>query len=253
MRVELLHSKESSLADTLKERTERVLIDVAPYAHIATVTATKARVKGTVESRSRLIPPVLQVDGIPIAFSTEGKSLSPVPEGSSAVDRELSMIPSEEEIRAVLTAAALRAGPASIRLPLQHRRFIMAGALLILIGAVLGQLLIWGSVVTLLGIALLPVGFASNGRRLRPQPLMITAGVCSLVWVSLTLWYWAPLLSGSMEPVVGPPQAIAWLGAVFFGTAWSVVLRAVFIRRALRRDLWTYLLAAVEGSASDVQ
>lgn len=241
MRVELLHSKGSALASTLKERTERVLIDVAPYEHIATVAAAKTKTKTTTKATGgsrHPTTPILRVNGFPVIPSTGAES---------------SAIPSEAEIRVAVTQAALTAGPASIRLPLRHRRCIMAGVLLILVGGVLGQLLVWGSAITLLGIALLPVGFASNGRRLGPQPLMVTAGVCVLVWVGLTLWYWAPLLLGSTEPVISPPQTIFWLGAVFFGAAWLVVLRAVLVRRTLRRDLRNYLATALQGPVPSAQ
>ncbi|WP_019482573.1 hypothetical protein [Arthrobacter sp. TB 23] len=116
----------------------------------------------------------------------------------------------------------------------------------------LGQFLFWGPAITLLGIALLPVGFASNGRRLGRQALMAAAGVCTFVWFGFTLWYLVPLLFGSAEPVVRPSQAIFWLGAVFFGAAWLVVCRAVLIRRALRWDLPAYLAEAVQGSEPKV-
>ncbi|WP_156911284.1 hypothetical protein [Arthrobacter sp. CAL618] len=225
------------MASTLKERTERVLIDVAPYEHIDMIGA-----KTKVEPQTPTTP-ILQVEGVPVSPSQNRAS-----EKSDLRDPEFPMIPSEGEIRVALTSAALIAGPESIRLPLRHRRFIMVGALLILTGGVLGLLLTWGSAITALGVALLPVGFASNGRRLGPQPLMIAAGAGALGWLVFTLWYWAPLLLGSTEPAVSPPQTVFWLGAVFFGAAWLVALRAALVRRTLRQDLRSYLARAVQDS-----
>lgn len=246
MQVELLHGKGSSLASTLRERTERALADVAPYEHITTVTATKAEVKA---EKHHPATPILRVNGFPVLPAAKEDSSLAAQGGSPTVDGDSPILASEEEIRVALIAAALTAGPSSIRLPLRHRRFIMVGAFLILAGAVSGQLLIWGPVITLIGVALLPVGFASNGRRLGRQPLMVSAGVCALVWFCLTLWYWAPILVGTSEPVVGPPQITFWLGAAFFGLAWLVVIRAVLVRRELRRELKAYLATVVQGFA----
>lgn len=246
MRVELLHSKGSVLAATLRERTERVLIEVAPYEHIDTIPT-----KATAEIWTSTTP-VLRVEGFAVLPSQSRESSVAVSEHSERASAGESMIPSEEEIRGALTSAALAAGPGAIRLPLRHRRFVMVGVLLILAGGVLGLLLTWGLAVTLLGVALLPVGFASNGRRLGQQPLMIAAGACALGWFSFTLWYWAPLLLGSTEPAVSPPQTVLWLGAVFFAAAWIMALRAALVRRTLRQDLRNYLASAVQGSEPNI-
>ncbi|WP_156809017.1 hypothetical protein [Arthrobacter sp. TB 23] len=117
------------MASTLRERTERILADVAPYEHITTVTATKATANAV--NRDPAIP-ILRIDGVTVASSSERDSLPAEAGGFLVADRELPIIPSEEEILAALTAAVVAAGPGSIRLPLRHRRFIMVGASLVL-------------------------------------------------------------------------------------------------------------------------
>lgn len=242
MQVELVQIKNSSLAATLQQRAERALDAVAPYEHVSRVLPKKGKVGSSGEVRE---PPRLQVNGFTVIAGNAGP-LSPDPSSSA---QALVQIPSEADIRSAVTSALLKEGPKAVHLPLQHRQFIMAGGLAILVGALLGQLVSWGPAVTFLGVSLLPIGFSSNGRRAGRQPLMLMAGGFAALWLACTLWSWAPRLLNLPLTTQAAPTAIFWVGVVAFATAWLVALRAAFVRWHLRKDLRDQL-ASKHGAAS---
>ncbi|MDF9279492.1 hypothetical protein P4U43_17025 [Arthrobacter sp. EH-1B-1] len=224
MRVELRYTEGCPAAQPLRETTEAILEDLAPQEHI-----TFTRVPAGEGTAAAIFPgsPMLQVDG---------REIGPVATGQVDGTGSLSglAVPQESEIRAALGRATVNS---PFRLPLRHRRLVLIAALLILFGALLSQLVIGGAVVTLTGLALLAVGFSSNGRRKGPQPYMWAAGFTALVWLLVMTVIWsevvfrAPILLGATEGTlfwVGLASALGAVVSVAAGTA---------ARHRLRRQL----------------
>ncbi|MUK02211.1 hypothetical protein GM708_09915 [Vibrio cholerae] len=271
MNIELHHTSMDAPAGALKQRAERVLIELAPYAHVALI---KPATPGKTARRSAGPTPVLLIDGQPVHPSTtptptttptpglEPKASEKTTNGVAGVpplradDEELetegpgTRILTEADIRSALGQALLKAGPGVIRLPLRHRRIIAIALLLMVIGALSSQFLAYGSVLTLTGVALLPVGLATNGRRTGRQPLMVAAGCAALLGLALLFWYFAPLLLGPEESAVAPATWIYYSGLGCLTLAWLVALLAVVARRRLRRTITERLHREVSGTTT---
>ena len=271
--IELHHTSMDAPAGALKQRAERVLIDLAPYAHVALI---RLAARGKTARRSVDSTPVLLIDGQPVHPSTTSTT-TPTPglepetteevtrgatRGESGVppvraedqgleaERTGNRIPTEMDIRSDLVQALLKAGPGVIRLPLRHRRIIAIALMLMVIGALSSQFLAYGSVLTLTGVALLPVGLATNGRRTGRQPLMVTAGCAALLALVLLFWYFAPLLLGPEESAEPPATWIYYSGLGCLALAWLVALLAVIARRRLRRTITERLHREVSGTTT---
>ena len=224
MRVELRYTDGCPAAQPLRETTEAILADLAPQQHIILSKVPSA--EGTAAG---IFPgsPMLRVDG---------REIGPVATGQ--VDAAGSLpgptVPQEPDIRAALRRAAVNS---PVRLPLRHRRIILIAALLILFGALLSQLVVGAAVVTLTGLALLAVGFSSNGRRKGPQPYMWAAGFTALAWLLTTAAIWREVVFRQPIPLGATEGTLFWVGLTSaLGTVLSI-FAGTGARHRLRRQL----------------
>ena len=222
MQVELRYTEGCPAAQPLRETTESVLDDLAPYEHIVFMKTSAAE-----GSAAAIFPgsPVLRVDGREVGSEESYTRGLGVPDPK---------VPQEPEIRAAVSQAALRA---PVRLPLRHRRLVIVAALLILLGALLGQLLTWGVVITLAGLGILAVAFASNGRSRGPQPYMWAAGSAALAWLLATIVIWWEALFGGPAPQETLTAALFWVGLAAAAIAALSITIATVLRHKLRRWL----------------
>ena len=252
MNIELLFTQTDPELVELRQRTERSLADLAPYANI-TLVRTGAR-KGP----SRLVPehlPALLIDNTivpadppeapdyttPATTAPTGGTSSPV--RSSSIPEH--PIPSQRQITAHLAQALLTAGPGAIRLPLVHRRIVAIALLLMLASALSSQFLAIGPVLTFTGLLLLPVGLATNGTRSRRQPLMLLAAVVASASAVLLLVYFGPLLFSGTDSAEPPASALFYAALICLCLAWAAALTALLARRRLRQQLKNRLLRQV--------
>lgn len=224
MRVELRYTEGCPAAQPLRETTEAILEDLAPQEHIVFT-----RIPAGEGAAAAIFPgsPMLRVDG---------REIGPVATGQ--VDASGSLpgpaVPQESDMRAALGRAAINS---PVRLPLRHRRLVLIASLLILFGALLSQLVIGGAVVTLAGLALLAVGFSSNGRRKGPQPYMWAAGFTALPWLLATAAIWSEVVFRAPIPLGATEGTLFWIGLTsVLGTVLSVVAGTA-ARHRLRRQL----------------
>jgi hypothetical protein len=224
MRVELRYTDGCPAAQPLRETTEAILEDLAPQEHIIFT-----RIPAGEGAAAAIFPgsPMLRVDG---------REIGPVASGQ--VDAAGSLpgpaVPQEPDIRAALGRAAVNS---PVRLPLRHRRLVLIASLLTLFGALLSQLVVGGVVVTLTGVALLAVGFSSNGRRKGPQPYMWAAGFTALAWLLATAAIWREVVFRQPIPLGATEGTLFWVGlASALGTVLSVAAGTA-ARHRLRRKL----------------
>ena len=222
MQVELRYTEGCPAAQPLRETTESVLDDLAPYEHIVFMKTSAAE-----GSAAAIFPgsPVLRVDGREVGSEESYTTGLGLPDPK---------VPQEPEIRAAVSQAALRA---PVRLPLRHRRLVIVAALLILLGALLGQLLTWGVVITLAGLGILAVAFASNGRSRGPQPYMWAAGSAALAWLLATIVIWWEAFFGGPAPQETLTDALFWVGLAAAAIAALSITIATVLRHQLRRWL----------------
>ena len=222
MQVELRYTEGCPAAQPLRETTESVLDDLAPYEHIVFMKTSAAE-----GSAAAIFPgsPVLRVDGREVGSEESYTTGLGLPDPK---------VPQEPEIRAAVSQAALRA---PVRLPLRHRRLVIVAALLILLGALLGQLLTWGVVITLAGLGILAVAFASNGRSRGPQPYMWAAGSAALAWLLATIVIWWEAFFGGPAPQETLTDALFWVGLAAAAIAALSITIATVLRHKLRRWL----------------
>lgn len=225
MQVELRYTEGCPAAQPLRETTESVLDDLAPHEHIVFMKASAAA-----GSAAAIFPgsPVLRVDGQEVA------SIEPEDSYTTGLGLPDPTVPQEPEIRAAVSQAALRA---PVRLPLRHRRLVIVAALLILLGALLGQLLAWGVVITLAGLGILAVAFASNGRSRGPQPYMWAAGSAALAWLLATIVIWWEVFFGAPAPQETLTDVLFWVGLAAAAIAALSITIATVLRHKLRRWL----------------
>lgn len=224
MHVELRYTEGCPAAQPLRDTTEAILEDLAPQEHIIFT-----RVPAGEGAAAAIFPgsPMLRVDGREIGPVTAGQidGAGPLPGPT---------IPQESDIRAALGRAAANS---PVRLPLRHRRLVLIAALLILFGALLSQFVMGAAVVTLTGLALLAVGFSSNGRRKGPQPYMWAAGFTALVWLVVTAAIWSEVVSRAPIPLGATEGTVFWVGLTSaLGTVLSVIAGTT-ARHRLRRQL----------------
>ncbi|WP_026544908.1 hypothetical protein [Arthrobacter sp. 35/47] len=224
MRVELRYTDGCPAAQPLRETTEAILEDLAPQEHIIFT-----RIPAGEGAAAAIFPgsPMLRVDG---------REIGPVASGQ--VDAAGSLpgpaVPQEPDIRAALGRAAVNS---PVRLPLRHRRLVLIASLLTLFGALLSQLVVGGVVVTLTGLALLAIGFSSNGRRKGSQPYMWAAGFTALAWLLATAAIWREVVFRQPIPVGATEGTLFWAGlASALGTVLSVAAGTA-ARHRLRRQL----------------
>lgn len=222
MQVELRYTEGCPAAQPLRETTESVLDDLAPHEHIVFMKTSAAA-----GSAAAIFPgsPVLRVDGREVGSEESYTAGLGLPDPT---------VPQEPEIRAAVSQAALRA---PVRLPLAHRRLVIVAALLILLGALLGQLLTWGVVITLAGLGILAVAFASNGRSRGPQPYMWAAGSAALAWLLATVVIWWGVFFGGPAPQETLTDALFWVGLAAAAIAALSIAIATVLRHQLRRWL----------------
>ncbi|WP_299169088.1 hypothetical protein [uncultured Arthrobacter sp.] len=228
MRVELRYAEGCPAAQPLREITEAILEDLAPQEHIIFT-----RIPAGEGAAAAIFPgsPVLRVDG---------REIDPVATGQMNAAGPLPgpTVPQEPDIRAALGRAAANS---PVRMPLRHRRLILIAALLILFGALLSQLVIGGAVGTLTGLALLAVGFSSNGRRKGAQPYMWAAGFTALPWLLTTATIWWEVIFRAPIPLGAPEGTLFWIGLTSaLGTVLSVIAGTAArhrLRRRLRQKL----------------
>ena len=222
MQVELRYTEGCPAAQPLRETTESVLDDLAPHEHIVFMKTSAAE-----GSAAAIFPgsPVLRVDGREVGSEESYTTGLGLPDPK---------VPQEPEIRAAVSQAALRA---PVRLPLRHRRLVIVAALLILLGALLGQLLTWGVVITLAGLGILAVAFASNGRSRGPQPYMWAAGSAALAWLLATIVIWWEAFFGGPAPQETLTDALFWVGLAAAAIAALSITIATVLRHQLRRWL----------------
>ncbi len=213
MNIEIHFAHRDSLVAELQQRTGRSLSDVAPYAHV-TLVKTSTRVPSPApDIRDR---PTLLIDGRIVPADAEETSVvtdehaALGTDGPGRASSPMRLIPSQRQITAYLAQALLSAGPSAIRLPLVHRRIVAIALLLMLTGALSSQFIAAGPVLTFAGLALLPVGLATNGTRSRRQPLMLGAAAASCTSAVFLLWYFSPLLLSS-ETANPPASAIFYI------------------------------------------
>ncbi|WP_026543765.1 hypothetical protein [Arthrobacter sp. 35/47] len=225
MRIELRYSVGCPAAQPLRETTDHLLEDVAPQEHIVFT-----RIPAAEGSSKGIFPgsPMLLVDGREVRPSDLGQVYV------SGLGLPDPTVPQEPEIRAALGQAAMSS---PVRLPLRHRRIVLIAALLILLGALLGQLAVWGAAVTLAGLALLAVGFASNGRRKGTQPYMWAAGFAALSWLLATAAIWWEVFFGSPLPLGATARMLFWVGLTSALVTVLSVVAGTAARHRLRQQL----------------
>ncbi|WP_299169647.1 hypothetical protein [uncultured Arthrobacter sp.] len=228
MRIELQYTDGCPAAQPLRETAEQVLENLAPHEHIVFTRVP------TAEGASKGIfpgSPMLLIDGREVGRSDTGQVYM------SDLGLPDPTVPQEPEIRAALGQAAFNS---PVRLPLRHRRTVLIASLLILFGALLGQLAAWGAVVTLAALALLAVGFASNGRRKGAQPYMWAAGFAALSWLLATAAIWWEVFFGyslRLGATAGLLFRVGFISALV--TVLSVIAGTVArhrLRQQLRQD-----------------
>lgn len=225
MHIELSYAEGCPAAGALRATTETVLDDLAPQEHIVLTQVSAAERASTGVSAGS---PVLRVDGREVGPGGSFQTWAP------GTDVPGSSIPREPEIRAAVSQAA---NQSPVRLPLRHRRLVIVAALMILLGALLGQLLAWGALVTLTGLGILGVAFASNGRRTGPQPYMWATGSAALAWTLATVTVWWEALFDVPAPQQGLTDALFWVGLAAALVAVLSIAIATTARHRLRRRL----------------
>lgn len=231
--IEIHFAHRNPLVAALQQQTEQSLSDLAPYANL-TLVRTSTRASSPPATHDR---PALLIDGKVVPAETADTDTSTVPP-----------IPSQRQITSYLAQALLAAGPSAIRLPLVHRRIVAIALLLLVTGALSSQFLAAGPVLTFAGLALLPVGLATNGTRSRRQPLMLGATIASFLSAAFLLWYFSPLLltSDTADP---PSSTVFYAALACLCLAYAAALVALFVRRRLRRDLKNRLLHTITDPA----
>jgi hypothetical protein len=272
--IEILFTRTDPDLVELRQRTERSLADLAPYANI-----TLARINAQ-KTPTRPVPqnlPALLIDntivpadsaqspattgtttdartdtrtdtGTTTNTKTVGRSGAGMASSEEA-SRDKRSIPSEQRITAHLARALLSAGPGAIRLPLVHRRIIAIALLLMLAGALTSAFLSVGPMLTFTGLLVLPVGLATNGTRSRRQPLMLIAVVAALASGAFLLTYFAPLLLSQNGAATPPSSGFFYAAVACLGVAWIAALAALLTRRRLRQTLRNRLLLEVTDTS----
>jgi hypothetical protein len=264
VQIELHYTQSTPAVAELRRRTEHVLADLAPYVNVTPVRARTPKPIRTRQATSEATAtpgtnstPVLRIDGHPVLpeeptqkpGTTSGFAPDTVP---SAVPDTIpstvpgaGALPTEDRIRAHLTETLLKAGPSAIRLPLPHRRIVAIALILMVAGALIGQFFIGGPVLTFTGIALLPIGLATNGRRTGRQPFMLAALIASTLGAAGFAWYFGPLLLNPDGDAAPPSTGFYYAGLVFLAAAWAAAFAALFSRRRLRQHLKDRLLQEI--------
>ena len=270
MNIEILFTHIDPDLAELRQRTERSLADLAPYASI-----TLARINAQ-KTPTRLVPqnlPALLIDTTIVAADSAqspaatGTTTDTTTDTGTAIDtktvgrsgagmassgeasRDERSIPSEQRITAHLARALLSAGPGAIRLPLVHRRIIAIALLLMLSGALTSAFLSVGPILTFTGLLVLPVGLATNGTRSRRQPLMLIAAAAALASGAFLLTYFAPLLLSQNDTATPPSSGFFYAAMACLGVAWIAALAALLVRRRLRQTLRNRLLLEVTDTS----
>lgn len=225
MRIELRYTDGCPAAQPLREAAEDALEDVAPQEHIMFT-----RVRAAEGASHGIFPgsPMLLIDGHEVGPSDAGQVYV---SGLGLPDPK---VPQQPEIRTALGQAAFNA---PVRMPLRHRRIVLIAALLILFGALLGQLAAWGAVVTLAGLALLAVGFAGNGRRKGAQPYMWAAGFAALSWLLATSAIWWEVFFGEPFRLGATAGVLFWVGSTSALVTMLSVAAGTVARHRLRQQL----------------
>ncbi|NOJ60935.1 hypothetical protein [Arthrobacter sp. 260] len=224
MHIELLYTEGNHEAQHLREITERLLTELAPYEHVNLVKVSATDPAG---GTTDVKLPVVRIDGIDIRAVRADKSARPL-----TSDRDAR---TEGTLRSAILAAALTS---QVRMPLKYRRAILVASLMILVGALLAQFQSWGPILTMVGIALLAVALSNNGRRTGRQSFMWPAGIAALIWVGITTWFWWPVLFRE-SPTTGvvEPGLWLWLGVTAFVAMVVAVVAAGWSRSRLARQL----------------
>ena len=273
MNIKLLFARTGPETVELRQRAERSLADLAPYANV-----TPVRI-GARKTPSRPVPqnlPALLIDNVTVPAepsdtspfatpTTDPANTDPANTDQASTDQitarstaarspaehdapiPVHRLPSQQQITAHLAQALLTAGPSAIRLPLAHRRIVAIALLLMLAGALSSQFLAVGPVITFTGLLLLPIGLATNGTRSRRQPLMLMAAAAAFVSAALLLWYFGPLLFNATESVAPPASGLFYAALVCLCIAWAAALAALLARRRLRQQLKNQLLQQIAG------
>ncbi|MHA7241351.1 hypothetical protein [Arthrobacter sp. TMS1-12-1] len=254
MNIEILFARTDPDMVELRQRTERSLTDLAPYADI-TLVRTGARKPPSRPVAQNL--PALLIDNTVVAAEPSDAPESPTPATAGPADMTSSHvpsssiserpIPSQQQITAHLAQALLTAGPGTIRLPLVHRRVVAIALLLMLVGALSSQFIAIGPVLTFTGLLLLPVGLATNGTRSRRQPLMLLAAAAAIASAVLLLGYFSPLLLSGTDSAEPPASALFYAALTCLCLAWAAALAALLARRRLRQQLKNRLLRRITG------
>lgn len=280
MNIEIFFTHTDPDLTELRQRTERSLADLAPYANITLAKINSRR------APTRPVPqnlPALLIDGTVVpadrrqgpaptagdpstdpgtdprtsAGTGTGTGTGITADGRRSTGRVPSRdvsdgaraLPTEQQITEHLARALLSAGPSAIRLPLVHRRIVALALLLMLAGALTSAFLSIGPILTFTGLLVLPIGLATNGTRSNRQPLMLIAVIAALVSGALLLTYFAPLLF-SQTDAAAPPSSVFFSAAVIcLGLAWVAAFVAVLARRRLRQRLKDRLLHHITGSS----
>lgn len=261
MNIELLFARTDADMVELRQRTERSLADLAPYANITLVKS------GVRKAPSKPVPqnlPALLIDNTIVPAHT---SPAPVPDSSATTTpatatSAISMnspgpstplpahpIPSQHQITAHLAQALLTAGPNAIRSPLVHRRIVAVALLLMLAGALSSTVFAFGPALTFMGVLLLPIGLATNGTRSRRQPLMLIATLAAFMSAAFLLWYFGPLLFSGTASAEPPSSAFFYAALACLCVAWAAALAALLARRRLRQELKDRLLQQITNSS----
>lgn len=276
MNIEILFTHTDPDLTELRQRTERSLADLAPYANITLAKINSRR------APTRPIPqnvPALLIDGTVVpADRRQGPATTASDPGTDpstgagtgagagagitaggrrstgrVSSRDASdgapLLPTEQRITEHLARALLSAGPSAIRLPLVHRRIVALALLLMLAGALTSAFLSGGLILTLTGLLVLPIGLATNGTRSRRQPLMLIAAAASLISAGLLLMYFAPLLLSQADSATPPSSGLYHAAQACLGVAWVAALAALVARRRLRQTLKNRLLHRVSDSS----
>lgn len=265
VQIELHHTQSTPAVTELKQRTERVLADLAPYADVTLIKARTPKATPTAQPASSTTThdhhrlPVLRIDGNPVRPAgtdhrpqpASGTPAAPTPGVVPGAVPGPETLPTEAQIRAHLTQALLTAGPSAIRLPLPHRRIIAIALILLVTGALAGQFFTGGPLITFTGIALLPIGLATNGRRTGRQPLMLAALAGSGVGALFLAVYFGPLFLSTAENIIPPATGFFYAGIAFLAAAWVPAIIALFFRHHLRQHLKARLLQEVTDTTPE--